>query len=481
MSIKARLNLIVFLSVISIAGLYFYIIKITLEIDKELIQIEKIELFEHQITQLGLITEYYLRDQELRYINSWIESINDIEELIEQVDVFDQYHIVAESLPSIYGAFTLIVEIHSEPDLYPDEELRNELLNRASIRIRSDVMQLMHISRKIAQEHLENIRGIQVDQRIDFLLFLIPAIFLIILFAYRMRRKIINSLSKLTLGTKALSEGDLDQRIDLSGDDELGQLAQKFNAMTDKLQLQIQRERELSSELEIKAQELVSINKELNQFAYIASHDMKEPLRMVLNFMQLLEKKYKDQLDDKAQKYIHYAADGARRMTNLIDALLEYSRAGGRDIELKNTDAGQIVKEIEEMVKSDMQNQDAEIIFSDLPVVRAFPESLKMVFQNLITNALKYRHPKVHPVIQIDYSETDEYWQFTVSDNGIGIDEEYHEEIFELFRRLHSPEVYKGTGMGLSICKKIVEQHGGMIWVESEPGKGSKFCFTIKK
>lgn len=481
MSIKSRLNIIVFLSILTIVGLYIYIVKITLDIDQEMIQIEMIESFENNISQLGLITEYYLIHQEERYITAWINLINNVEELSGQVDVFNRYHIVAESIPSIYGAFTLIVEIHNEPHLYPDAELRAELLERASTRIRSDVRQLMQISKKISEEHFGNIRELQVNQRFDFLVVLIPAILLIILLAYLMRRQIISSLNKLTSGTKAFSEGRLDVRIDIDEDDELGLLARQFNEMAEKLQIQLRRERELSAELEVQARELEDINRELEQFAYTASHDLKEPLRMVRNFMQMLKKNYNDQLDDRAQQYIHFAVDGAERMASLIDALLDYSRVGRMYDEFEITDTNQMINEIAEIFTSDAQNQGAEIIYSGLPEVRAVPLSLKMVFQNLVSNALKYRNPDTKPVITISCSETDTHWQFSISDNGIGIEEQFQVEIFTLFKRLHTSDQFKGTGMGLAICKKIVEQHGGKIWVESELGKGSTFYFTIQK
>jgi signal transduction histidine kinase len=219
-------------------------------------------------------------------------------------------------------------------------------------------------------------------------------------------------------------------------------------------------------------------NKELEKFAYIASHDLKEPLRMVRNFVELLDKKYGGELDEKAQQYIRFAVDGASRMTLLIDELLEYSRVGRIHNELETINLNKLLDEI---VKDFSDSEKPVISIGPLPEIKAVTVSMKLLFKNLISNGLKYQSDNNNPEIDVSFIDKDEYWEFAVKDNGIGIGKEDYNVIFQLFKRLHGANEYSGSGMGLAICKKIVEQHGGKIWVESEVGRGSVFKFTLVK
>ena len=233
--------------------------------------------------------------------------------------------------------------------------------------------------------------------------------------------------------------------------------------------------------LKASVEELHQKNKELEQFSYTISHDLKEPLRMIRNFMELLERKYGDQLDEKAHSYIHYATDGARRMAESIDDLLEYSRIGRLYNNVEKVDLNSMITEIMEPINSKDNPESVRIEYSDLPRIEAVPICMKMILQNLISNGIKYQPKGQQPQIKISAKEHDTYWEFAVADNGIGIEDEYQEEVFNLFRRLHTRDHYAGSGMGLAISKKIVEQHGGEIWVESKPGGGSTFYFTVQK
>jgi PAS domain S-box-containing protein len=237
----------------------------------------------------------------------------------------------------------------------------------------------------------------------------------------------------------------------------------------------------LNNQIKKKVEELALSNSELEQFAYITSHDLQEPLRMVSSFLTLLEKKYKDQLDEKANQYIHFAVDGALRMRQIILDLLEYSRAGKKENEFKKVDMNELLKEIIQLNKTTIEEKQAQIYFENLPEIYAYKTPLLQVLQNLIGNALKYQDLNKKPIISIESSETDLFWEFAIIDNGIGIEAEFHEKIFVLFQRLHPREKYSGTGMGLAICKKIIENHGGKIWVTSTPKEGSIFRFTIRK
>jgi PAS domain S-box-containing protein len=237
----------------------------------------------------------------------------------------------------------------------------------------------------------------------------------------------------------------------------------------------------LNKILKKQADDLAFSNKELEQFAYVASHDLQEPLRMVTNFLSQLEKKYKDQLDERAEMYIHYAVDGAKRMRQIILDILEFSRIGKIDESMDFIDLEQIVNEVVLFQNEIIKEKNATILIDKLPVIFNHKTPLKQVFQNLISNALKYAKADESPLIEIRAKELENEWQFSVKDNGIGINGEYFDKIFEIFQRLHVREDYSGTGIGLSIVKKILENMGGKIWVESNEGQGSIFSFIIPK
>lgn len=226
-------------------------------------------------------------------------------------------------------------------------------------------------------------------------------------------------------------------------------------------------------------EELARSNAALEQFAYVASHDMQEPLRMVTSYLQLVERRYKDKLDTDAKEFINFAVDGAKRMQMLINDLLAYSRLGTRAKEFKPTDCNAVLKHVLQNLEMAIKESGARITHDPLPTVPCDDTQLTQLLQNLIGNGLKFRGDSP-PEIHIGATRQDDDWQFSVRDKGIGIAAEYSERIFVIFQRLHSQDRYQGTGMGLAICKKIVERHGGRIWVESQPGAGSTFYFTLK-
>ncbi len=230
--------------------------------------------------------------------------------------------------------------------------------------------------------------------------------------------------------------------------------------------------------LRITAEELGRSNKDLEQFAYVASHDLQEPLRMVTGFVQLLQQNYGGRLDADADKYIGYAVDGAKRMRSLIDDLLTYSRAGSRGQTLAPTDVGAALRQALANLRTGIEETAAEITCGELPTIPVDHVQLVQLFQNLVGNALRFRGD-APPQIHVDAVRKDDHWLFAVRDNGIGIDPEYRDRIFLIFQRLHTRKQYPGTGIGLAICKKIVDRHGGRIWVESQEGQGATFHFTI--
>ncbi|MER3479522.1 MAG: hypothetical protein C4327_03300 [Meiothermus sp.] len=240
--------------------------------------------------------------------------------------------------------------------------------------------------------------------------------------------------------------------------------------------------RALNAELEARVAqrtaELERSNRDLEQFAYVASHDLQEPLRMISSYTQLLAKRYAGKLDEKADQYIHYAVDGAVRMQQLIQDLLAYSRVGTHAQALEPTDAGSVLRETLENLQFAIQENGAVVEADPLPWVLADRSQLGQVFQNLIINALKFRNPQRPLRIRVGAVGQGGMWRFAVQDNGIGIEEQYFERIFVIFQRLHGKEDYPGSGIGLALCKKIVERHGGKIWLQSEVGEGTTFYFT---
>lgn len=237
----------------------------------------------------------------------------------------------------------------------------------------------------------------------------------------------------------------------------------------------------LNDNLQKHTKELAMSNAELEQFAYVASHDLQEPLRMVTSFLTLLENKYKEVLDNKGIQYIHFAVDGAKRMRQIILDLLEFSRVGRTEEKTEEVDMNALLSETLNLLSRQIEERQAQIVQQQLPVLTTFKAPLRQVLQNLIGNALKYQHTHTKPVITISSEDAGHYWLITVRDNGIGIEQEYFDKIFVIFQRLHNKEEYSGTGMGLAVTKKIVENMGGKIWVESTLGTGSTFYFTLIK
>ena len=238
---------------------------------------------------------------------------------------------------------------------------------------------------------------------------------------------------------------------------------------------------EVNAQLVKHARELQRSNTELEQFAFVASHDLQEPLRMVTSFLTQIEKKYDALLDDTGRKYIWFAVDGAKRMRQIILDLLEFSRVGRTDLENERVDITEVLNEVLASFDREIRQGGATVTFSNMPLIQANRARMWQIFQNLVGNALKYTNGITPPVIDISCREETDCWQFSVRDNGIGIDEAYFDKVFIIFQRLHTKDQYSGTGMGLAITKKIIEHTGGNIWLTSQLNKGSIFSFTIPK
>lgn len=295
---------------------------------------------------------------------------------------------------------------------------------------------------------------------------------------------ILNPIERLRDGAARIGQGDLAYRIEIVHHDEIGQVAVAFNQMAAELEELYesleQKIAERTEQLQAQSTELARSNAELAQFAYVASHDLQEPLRMITGYLQLLERRYKGKLDNEADEFITFAVDGATRMQQLIRDLLAYSRVGMRHQAMHPVDCQVILKGVLNNLQMAIQESKAVITFDPLPTLLADPTHIGQLFQNLVANAIKFRSERT-PQIHIGVHRTlqSKEWLFSVSDNGIGIAADDLERIFAIFQRLHTRHEYPGTGIGLAICKKIIDRHGGRIWAESAVGQGTTFYFTI--
>lgn len=250
--------------------------------------------------------------------------------------------------------------------------------------------------------------------------------------------------------------------------------------MNETLQKEVKERQKAENELRKYATELEQSNQTLQQFAYVASHDLQEPLRTVTSYVQLLERRYKEKMDADAVDFMELIVDGAGRMQALVAGLLAYSRVRSHGDTFKITDCETAINQALSNLAAALEEKNVNIIRGPLPEIMADSTQLTQVFQNLIGNAVKFSSG-LKPEIQIRANAEESEWVLSVRDNGVGFDLQYHDRIFQIFQRLHAREEYPGTGIGLAICKRIVERHGGRIWADSEPGKGSTFHFSIPK
>lgn len=302
-------------------------------------------------------------------------------------------------------------------------------------------------------------------------------------------RDVLVPMQQLADRAYVVASGDIDRTVEIDGPPELQALASDVEAMRLGMRRGLDEARQAAQELEAKAdelreqaRELESSNAELERFAYVASHDLQEPLRKVASFCELLQRRYADELDERAQTYIDFAVDGAHRMQELIQDLLEFSRVGRKTQGKEQTDLGDLAAEAVNLLSGRIEEADATVTVADgMPTIPVERRLLGQVFQNLVGNAIKFRQPDRPPVVRIDAQELADHWQIAVSDNGIGIEAEYADRVFELFQRLHERDKYEGTGIGLALSRKIVEFHRGTIAVDTQYSGGTRIVFTLAK
>ncbi|WP_422737041.1 sensor histidine kinase [Micromonospora sp. WMMD729] len=299
-------------------------------------------------------------------------------------------------------------------------------------------------------------------------------------------RMVVKPLTGLADQVREVAEGDYQHRVATVGPPEFIRLGDDVDAMRQKIASDLAEVREareriewVNSQLQKQAEELTRSNRDLEQFAYVASHDLQEPLRKVASFCQLLQRRYAGQLDERADQYIAFAVDGAQRMQRLINDLLAFSRIGRLTTGFVDVDLNKVMGDVAGQTEAARQYADAELTWTDLPVIRGEEPLLTNLLANLVSNSIKFRRPDVPPKVHISARLVDAEWEISCQDNGIGIEPEFADKIFVIFQRLHSKDAYPGTGIGLAIVKKIVEYHGGRVWVDTDVPEGTAIRFTL--
>ncbi len=482
------------------------------------------------VVDLNTLTYEYLRTKHGRPAMQWDQKQKSLAALLaEQTDnppdVQSELDQIRDKLDEAGRHFAQIEQLHAAGAEAPTpdkaDQWEQRLAGQLLMRTRGMVSNADHLN-YLSHQQLNRTRSTA-----NRLIMVLCVVLLLVVgvVAISLGQNITKAVERLKAGAERIAEGDLDHSVDLKSRDELGLLAQDFNRMAGRLKALYQAlgtevEQRRTAECDLKelnltleqrvrqrtkelddaqrsllnmmqdieqaraklarnAEKLKRSNEDLEQFAYVASHDLQEPLRKVASFCELIKADYREQLDDKGRQYIDYAVDGAVRMKTLINDLLSLSRIGTRGRVLEPTDAGEACARAIDVLHDRIAESGAVVETGELPTVRADKMQLAQLFQNLIGNAIKYRGDRT-PQIRIDANQREGEWVFSVRDNGIGIDPKFADRVFVIFQRLHGRGEYEGTGIGLAICKKIVERMGGRIWVESQPGEGATFFFTAR-
>jgi signal transduction histidine kinase len=321
------------------------------------------------------------------------------------------------------------------------------------------------------------------------LVLLVLALVAVILGAFvwrSLKRDVVDPLAQLAAAARQVAGGDLGLEISSRGVDEVAALAADVEHMRAELAAQVEELRashaetaEAHEQLRAQAAELERSNRDLEQFAYVASHDLQEPLRKVASFTQLLGKRYRGQLDDRADQYIDFAVDGAKRMQRLIQDLLTFSRVGRAEIRDIEVDLEKVLVDVLRELTDRVAAAEGIVTHDTLPVVHGDPTLMRVVLTNVVGNALKFRRPDVPARVHVGARKLPDAWELSVTDNGIGIDPQYADRVFVIFQRLHPKEVYQGTGIGLALVQRIVEYRGGRVWVVPAPDGGTTVAWTV--
>jgi signal transduction histidine kinase len=397
----------------------------------------------------------------------------------------------------IGNLFQEMIENREEMDRAGDE---NALLLEREERFFSQILQESELFRetvsKLADSSQEAAQEIQETSNWVVLILVTATVPVLLLISALITGTITRPIARLHEGAGLIGRGDLNHRVATDARDEVGELSRAFDNMAKDLQALIDQHREdeaalralnekLDEEVQERTAELAFSNEalqrsniELQQFAYIASHDLQAPLRSISGFSQLLQKGYKGKLDEKADEWIGFVVDNVAQMQTLIQDLLAFSRVESKERQFEPVALRDAFEDAVKFLDPSIEEAGGEVICDELPTLNADRSQMAQLFQNLIGNGIKYANQQP-PRVHLSSEKKDGEWIVSVRDNGIGIDSKHHESVFEIFRRLHTQQEYPGTGIGLAVCRRIVQRHGGRIWVESEPGMGSTFCFTM--
>lgn len=303
-----------------------------------------------------------------------------------------------------------------------------------------------------------------------------------IVIAIYITNRTIKPILELTKASNKISEGNFDLRVVKFSSDEIGQLTDSFNIMADEISKKQNELVDKNNFIKKQADDLLQrYNSDLEQIAYVTTHDLVEPLRMITSYTQLLNRRHAHIFNEDAKEYMLYINEGVQRMHRIVNDLFEYSHIRTNESDFEETDVNEVLKTVETKIEQSIINNHAVIEYHDLPTIKAVKSNMVQVFQNLISNAIKFKSTERPCIIKIYYKLENSFWHFMVVDNGIGFDPKYADKVFEIFKRLNKRNEYPGSGMGLAICKNIVERHGGKIWVEPILNQGCTFHFTIKR
>lgn len=386
--------------------------------------------------------------------------------LIDQLNKYTDSTLLINK--TIYNLLQTSKDYTTPSKINKARELSNLKLSNLSFTIENIIVNLQVAYNK-EYENYQSELSLQLHNISNFILITsLLGILLGIIVAFFTITSIIKPIKDLEASALRISEGDYNAivHVKVKGKNELTSLANSFNIMIGKLKQSFN--------------EINSKNKEIENFVYIASHDLQEPLRTINSFSLLLEEQNSEQLDDEAKQYLKFISEAGMRMKDLVVGLMDYGRLG-RLGELKALNCNTIVEQVKNDLGNVISKNNATIVIGPLPKLNGYETELRLLFQNLISNAIKFQKPNALVSIKITAEEEANFWKFAVEDNGIGIKEADLEKIFSIFQRLHSREEYEGTGIGLAHCKKIVEIHNGQIWVKSVYNEGSTFYFTISK
>ena len=436
-------------------------------------------VYELKIAMLNIETGYrgYALSGNENFLEPYRLGLNDGKAALERLKVLQTFPQQTATLERVVMSYEAWVSSNLETVKFGQSlpsDLQQLLLERGKQRL-DDLRVNFELLTSLALQGFTATRS-EITQGIDWLASLPWAAFALIVLGalavrFGLQRLILDPIRQLEQAAQKLADGDGSIRLSFKSHDEMGKLSATFN--------------QTAETLSKRTAELQRSNRDLEQFAYVASHDLQEPLRMVSSYTQLLGKRYAGKLDERADTYIHYAVDGANRMQILIHDLLKYSRAGTRQAPLLPTSAADVVSEVLRSLELTIAESGSSVTVDELPEVLADRVQLTQIFQNLIGNALKFRREGARHSVTVSAepdsdSQGAAMWRFTVRDNGIGINKEYFERIFVIFQRLNTRESFTGSGIGLAICQRLVERHGGQIWLESTPGEGSAFHFTLQ-